>query len=127
MAPGSHRIGTVIGSAIAFIIVVATICAFGWLSMRQSDVPLRRAWIAAVDATDQVDFLEATDGTAPYENRYWYSHLDEEGKQRYEALYRNLYFMRDDAFQFRTFQAFDNTFCQRNRRMLRITSRRKCV
>ena len=98
MAPASRRVSTVIGSVIAFIIVVAGFCSVGWMSMRQSDVPMRHAWLEAVDAVDQVEFLEAAGGTAPYENRYWYQHLDDEGQRLYAAIYRSLYFQRDDAF-----------------------------
>ena len=98
MASASHRAGIILGSVIAFLIVAAGICSFAWMSMQQSDVPTRRAWIAAVDKVDQVEFLEATGGTAPFEGRYWYQHLDGEGQRLYEAIYRNLYFERDDAF-----------------------------
>ncbi|MGI6220346.1 MAG: transglutaminase domain-containing protein [Coriobacteriales bacterium] len=98
MSSARRSTGTIIGSAVAFLVVVAAICVFGWLSVRLSDIPVRHAWLAATEATDQVDFLEANGGKAPYEGRYRYQQLDEEGRRLYEAIYRNLYFMRGDAF-----------------------------
>ena len=59
MASASHRAGIILGSVIAFLIVAAGICSFAWMSMQQSDVPTRRAWIAAVDKVDQVEKLLA--------------------------------------------------------------------